>query len=307
MFGYVKVNSAELKVKEYELYRGAYCGLCRTMGKCTGQCSRMSLSYDFAFLAMLRLVLSDTQISFSQSRCIVHPLKKRNVMLKNPQLEVCAHAASILGYHKIKDDLADEKGLKKLKARLYYPLVRSWRKKSLNAGYSELDRSVSEALARLADIEKQGLPSVDAPASVFGDILAEITSFGLDGTEKRLAAEIGRCVGKWIYIADALDDCAEDMEKGRYNPFLLLYGGRAPEGEELESIANAMKLELCAAEAAMDLLETDKASVRNIIENTLYLGMPDTVRKIISPTEKEKSGKKKKLKTKGISENDGSL
>lgn len=307
MFGYVRVNSGELKVREYELYRGAYCGLCRSMGKCTGQCSRMSLSYDFAFLVMLRLALSDTKMSFSQRRCLAHPMKRRNVMDRNTQLDACAHAAAILGYHKIRDDLADEKGLKKLKARLYYPFVKGWRKKSLRSGYAELDSKVADALSRLADIEKQALPSVDTPAAVFGEILAEITSFGLDGAEKKIAYELGRCVGKWIYIVDALDDCAEDKEKGRYNPFLLLYGGRAPEGAELESISDALKVELLAAEAAMDLLETDKTPVRNIIENTLYLGMPETVRKIISPDEKEKCDKKKKVKTKGISEDERSL
>ena len=307
VFGYVRVNNGELRVREYELYRGAYCGLCRAMGKCTGQCSRMALSYDFAFLVMLRLALSDTQISFSQRRCLAHPLKKRNVMDRNGQLDACAHAAAILGYHKIRDDLADEKGLKRIKARLYYPFVKSWRKKSLKSGYAELDGKVADALARLADIEKQALPSVDTPAAVFGEILAEITSFGLDGTEAKIARELGRCVGKWIYIVDALDDVAEDKEKGRYNPFLLLYGGRAPEGEELESISNALKVELCAAEAAMDLLETDKTSVRNIIENTLYLGMPETVRKIAFPTDTDKCNKKKKRKTKGISEYERSL
>ncbi|MBO7310506.1 MAG: hypothetical protein J6U86_03840, partial [Clostridia bacterium] len=277
MFGYVKVSSAELRVREHEIYKGAYCGLCRSMGKCTGQCSRMSLSYDFAFLVMLRLALSDTKVSFSQKRCIAHPLKKRNVMNSNDQLDACAYAASILGYHKIRDDLCDERGFKRFKARLYYPFVKSWRRRSLKAGYAELDKKVEELLLELSELEKRKLPSVDEPASIFGQILSEITSFGLTGTEERIARELGRCVGKWIYIVDALDDCVEDKERERYNPFLLLYGGRVPEKSELESIANAIKLELLAAEAAMDLLETDKEPIRNIIENILYLGMPETV------------------------------
>ena len=296
MFGYVKVNSAELKVREHELYKGAYCGLCRSMGKCTGQCSRMSLSYDFAFLVMLRLALSDTKMSFSQKRCLAHPLKRRNVMNRNEQLDACAYAAAILGYHKIRDDLGDEKGFKKVKARLYHPFVRSWRKRALKAGYSELDAKVSASLKRLAELEAQKKPSVDEPAAIFGEILSDITAFGLDGTEERIARTLGRCVGKWIYIVDALDDCAEDRERGRYNPFLLLYGGRAPDADELESIAAAVKVELLAAEAAMDLLETDKEPVRNIIENILYLGMPETVQRISNELGKDKKQCKKRKK-----------
>ncbi len=282
MFGYVKVNSAELKVREYEIYRGAYCGLCRSMGKCTGQCSRMSLNYDFVFLVMTRLALTNTPTSFSQRRCIVHPLKRRSVMDRNEQLDVCSYAAAILSYHKIKDDLSDERGFKKLRARLTYPFVRSWRKRAMRAGLEELDKAVESKLCELSSLEAQRLPSVDAPASLFGDILADITAFGFEGYNEKLARTIGKCVGKWIYIADALDDIKDDKEKGRYNPFLLLYGGRAPNEQELATLENALKLELLEAEAAMDLLETDHTAVRNIIENILFLGMPDTAKKIIN-------------------------
>ena len=37
MFGYVKTVRGELRIREYEYYRASYCGLCRAMGKCTGQ------------------------------------------------------------------------------------------------------------------------------------------------------------------------------------------------------------------------------------------------------------------------------
>ncbi len=292
MFGYVKVMSPELKVKEYELYRGMYCGLCRAMGKCTGQCSKMTLSYDFTFLVAVRLILTDTKISFSQRRCLVHPLKKRNSMNRNEQLDFCAYASAILGYHKIKDDLADEKGLKKFKARLAYPYVKRWRKKALKTGLEPLDKRIGELLEELSLLEAQKRPSVDEPAGIFGEILGEMTAFGLEGAEQRLAKRLGVCVGKWIYIADALDDMKEDKEKGRYNPFLLLYDGRLPEDRELDYISDAMKAELLGAEAAADLIDTENIPVKNIVENILYLGMPDTVEKILKGDEKCRADKK---------------
>ena len=267
----------------------------------------MSLSYDFAFLVMLRLALSDTKMSFSHKRCLAHPLKRRNVMNRNDQLDACSYAAAILGYHKIRDDLGDERGLRKLRARLYHPFVKSWRRRAIKAGYGELDARVSASLAKLSALEAQKRPSVDEPAAIFGEILSDITSFGLTGTEERIARELGRCVGKWIYIVDALDDCTEDLEKGRYNPFLLLYGGRTPNKSELEGISNAIKMELLAAEAAMDLLETEKEPVRNIIENILYLGMPETVRKIDAEWGMDKKQRKKQRKLrlkKGNTEDD---
>ena len=56
MFGYIKPQIPELKVKEHELYKATYCGLCRAMGKRTGCMSKMTLSYDFVFLVLLRKV-----------------------------------------------------------------------------------------------------------------------------------------------------------------------------------------------------------------------------------------------------------
>ena len=33
MFGYVKAAKPDLRVREYEAYKGVYCTLCKTLGK----------------------------------------------------------------------------------------------------------------------------------------------------------------------------------------------------------------------------------------------------------------------------------
>ena len=60
MFGYIRILQPELKIREYECYRGIYCGLCRQMGKCTGQCSRLTLRYDAAAMVCLRMAARGT-------------------------------------------------------------------------------------------------------------------------------------------------------------------------------------------------------------------------------------------------------
>ncbi len=297
MFGYVRVKSPELKVREYEFYRGTYCGLCRSMGKCTGQCSRLTLSYDFAFLALLRITFLREAVCFEQKRCIAHPLKKRNMMKHTPSLAYCAGAAALLNYHKILDDLSDEKGLKKLRARVAYPFVAHSRKKALKAGLGDLDQRISEGLSALSAMEKEGMASVNAPAEAFGKILAAIVSHGLSDPEARVAYALGLTVGKWIYIADALDDWAEDAARDRYNPFRLLYGDTLPSQEELDGIRNALKNELFSAEAAVDLMEFEQTDIKEIVFNILYLGMPDRIEKI-DPASKTETKKEKKRKTK---------
>ncbi len=283
MFGYVKAFAPELKVREQEYYRGTYCGLCRTMGKCTGQCSRLSLSYDFAFLALVRILISGEKPEFEKKICPAHPLKRTISMKRSPQLDYCAYAAALLSYHKLKDDINDEKGAHRMIARFLMPEFSAMRRRSLRrGGLSDLDSAIKEQLVLLGDTEKKQEKSVDRPAQIFGNILSDIVSGGFEGTNKKIAASIGLHIGRWIYITDALDDMADDMKKQRYNPFLLLYGGMPPDSA-LNGISDALKNELSEAEKAFDLIDcTGNRDAGEILKNIIYLGMPGTVEKIVA-------------------------
>ncbi len=285
MFGYVRGYIPELKVREHEYYKGTYCGLCRAMGKCTGQCSRMSLSYDFVAFALLRFALVGETTSFSQKRCILHPLKKRNVMNRNDQLDFCSYASALLTYHKVRDDLCDEGFAKRLFTRVFLlPTASQMRKKTVRKSDSlkELDNMTASSLKRLAEYEESGNTSVDTPAELFGRIMAEYLSFGLDGSNKKIAYNAGLCLGKWIYIADALDDIKEDLEKKRYNPFLMLYNGTIPTADEAAKISEALKIELSELENALDLIDYgNDLTIKNIIYNIIYLGMPRRIEGIV--------------------------
>ncbi|MBQ4091216.1 MAG: hypothetical protein IJC64_02745, partial [Clostridia bacterium] len=181
---------------------------------------------------------------------------------------------AILTYGKTLDDLNDERGLKKLRAKITMPLARKMRRRALKKNYAELDGKVAAGLKKLSEIEKSGLNSVDVPAEAFGEILAEIMCCGLEGTSKTIMYNIGKHIGRWIYIVDAADDVSEDLKKQRYNAFISLYGGEIP-AEELAGIANSMRLELLAAEPMFDLIEYGElANIEGIVNNIIYSGMP---------------------------------
>ena len=280
MFGYIRTDTPEMRVRENEYYRAVYCGLCRSQGKCTGQCSRFTLNYDFVFLALLRLAIDGKQPKVKKGRCMAHPFRKRAYIAHCEPLAFCANAAAILTYGKIKDDLADERGTKKLKALLARPLASGMRRKALRK-YAELDQMVSDGLKKLSDIEKQRLSSVDIPADAFGEILADIVSYGLEGNDKKIMQKIGKHIGRWIYIVDAADDLDEDIKKQRFNAFACLYDGAIPE-EDREAVANSLRLELLAAEPAFDLIDYHELyDIEAIVSNIIYRGMPGTVEKIL--------------------------
>ena len=280
MFGYIRTDVPEMRVRENEYYRAVYCGLCRSQGKCTGQCSRFTLNYDMVFLALLRIALEGKQVEIKRGRCIAHPFKKRAYVTHCEPLAYCAYAAAILTHGKVADDLVDEKGFKRFKASLIKPFTSHMRKKALKK-YAELDERVSSGLKRLSEIEAEGLASVDVPADAFGDILADILSYGLEGTDEKIMRNIGRHVGRWIYIIDAADDLDEDIRKNRFNAFAKLYGGRIPD-DERESVANSLRLELLAAEPAFDLIDYNELyDIEAIIGNIMYLGMPNTAERVL--------------------------
>ena len=48
MFGYIAINKAEMKFKDYDVYQAYYCGLCRRLKECYGKRGQLTLSYDIS-------------------------------------------------------------------------------------------------------------------------------------------------------------------------------------------------------------------------------------------------------------------
>ncbi|MBQ8509074.1 MAG: hypothetical protein IJ493_04120 [Clostridia bacterium] len=277
MFGYIKPVPAELKVKEYELYRAVYCGLCNAMGRSTSCVSRLSLSYDFVFLALVRMLLADESGKIEKKRCAVHPTKKRPVLYEASQLDYCAKVSALLTYHKLRDDLADEHGFKRLACLALLPAAKYMRRRA--KGLEGLDSLIAGKLTELSALERENCPSPDRAAEPFGELMAAVCAHGFEenSAEGRIAAEIGRHVGRYIYIIDAVDDLKKDIASGAYNPFLALY----PENTEAEFAAhaqmvkNSLTMELMGIEAAVELIDQPKVpEYANIVRNIIYLGLP---------------------------------
>ena len=282
MFGYIRVNAQELRVREYDLYRALYCGLCKHMGKCTGHCSRLSLSYDFVFLAAVRIALLGEPIKTVQGRCLVHPFRRRRAVKNSPTLAFCAHASALLTYQKLCDDCQDERGLKRLRAQFSKPLFYRAYKKAKNA-YPTLDEKIRDALSSLSEIERNtnALPSADEPAMRFGELMAAVCSEGLEGNNARLASVIGKAVGHWIYLIDAADDYPEDCKKDRYNPYRRVFD-HEPTEEDWNGVRVALTLILEKAEQAYLLIPPhEQPEINEILANLFYLGMPSTAKKVI--------------------------
>ncbi len=291
MFGYIKPVNAELKVKEYELYRSVYCGLCAAMGKTTTAASRLGLSYDFVFLALVRMALRGETGRIEKRRCIAHPTKKRAVLTGTGELAVCARLSAVLNYHKLLDDVRDPGFGKKLAACLLLPAAGHIRKKAVRSEGPVLPETViKDELAELGRLEAEKTPSFDRAAEPFGRLMAAVCACGFepDSAESRIADEIGRHIGRFIYIADAADDLADDLKSGSYNPFIEMYAGEGGVlrrfGEDAEDVRTAMTMELAALSKAVELIDFSAVpEYGNILRNILYLGLPALTERLCRP------------------------
>lgn len=289
MLGYVRADALELRVREQQYYRAIYCGLCHRMGKCTGQCSRMSLSYDFVFLAALRLSLAGETPEIGRRRCIRHPLRKRPTLGASDPLDYAADASAMLCYHKLRDDLADERGMKRLRALLLRPFFASAYRRAKKRRPA-LDLKIKEGMD--AFLRSDG-GSADAEAARFGEVMAEVFAHGLEENDGRLARAIGRGLGRWIYLVDAADDFWEDRRRGRPNPYIARFG-EMPTDAECEQVQLALTAHLCDVERAFVLLDSyPTPELREILANILYLGLPGVGKRVC-----EQMGKDKRKATK---------
>ncbi len=264
MFGYIKPMTEELKVKEHELYKSIYCGLCSAMGEHICTSNRLTLSYDIVFLALVRCCITGENIHIEKKRCMVHPVKPRNRAYIPETLRYCARVSALLTYYNIKDDIEDGGNLS---SRLLLPSAKRYMKK---ADMPDLGDTIRTHLDELSSLEKKE-GSLDRNADCFGRLLGEVFAYGLDCAE---LYNFGYHIGKWIYIIDAADDFEKDKKAGEYNP-LSEYDSLP---REVLNITCTLELE--AAYNSFNRTDTCNQVLKAIIENILTLGMPKVCNEI---------------------------
>lgn len=269
LFGYVKAYKPEMKIKDYEVYKGVYCSLCRQLGRDYGLMARMALSYDFAFLALLRMAVAGECPGFDKGRCPFNPTAKCHYCRSDPggALEISAACVVIMTYYKLHDNIADSSRLKSLAYRLLLPFAARARKKACRK-FQQIDEILGEAIASQAQLERERCPSIDQAADPTARALARICTLGFEGTDQGAHLNrLGYCIGRYVYICDAADDYARDAKTGNYNVFLL----EGMEQDEAAQYAGEV-LNLTVSEAINAYQALALTGFQDILLNILYDG-----------------------------------
>ena len=260
MFGFVTANLKELTAEEKKRYNAVYCGICRRIREQSSQLSRLALSYDMAFLALLLMRLYEPEEAAGENPCVMHPIR-RKPWVDNEYIRYAADMNVALSYYNCLDDWNDDgKRTAKMMADVFgksYPAIEQQ--------YPRQCGAVSACIARLSELEKANCPNPDETANCFGTLMGELLVYREDLWAPTLR-RMGMALGRFIYLADAAVDYRRDRRKHKYNPFLAM-----ETGEDWPRWENYLVLAMgrCTEEFEKLPLVQDK----KLLDNILYSGV----------------------------------
>jgi hypothetical protein len=280
MFGYIMPEKPEMKIKEFDIYRAFYCGVCKSIGRRHGQIKRMTLTYDATFLAILLSSVMKIETKLVRERCLVHPAKKSFVTYSEI-IDYSSDINIILAYNNIKDKWNDDRS----KAALLGMAGLKGCYKKLKLRYPDKCAVVNERLEELAILEKNNCDSLDAAAEPFAKLMEEVLDYDmLDDKTRKILRWMGYNLGKWIYLIDAFDDLEEDIKTSSYNPLVTHFKYNSTDVCDFKNEIRAQTeftLLYCLDQTAKAFELLEAAENKAILENIIYIGMLSKTDKIL--------------------------
>ena len=260
MFGFVTASCKELTKEQSDRYGGVYCGICRQIRDSASQGARLGLSYDMAFLALLLTSLYEPEETSGPLHCAAHPFRKRD-WVDNEFIRYAADMNVALAYYKAMDDWFDDRNpAAKIMANVFGKTM-----PSLLKMYPRQCGAIESCIGELSALEADNCPNPDETANTFGRLMGELLVYRED-IWSPILRDLGRHLGRFIYLADAAVDYRADKKKNKYNPFLAMGTGEDwPRWEEY--LVQAMGR--CTHEFEKLPLVQDKA----LLDNILYSGV----------------------------------
>ncbi len=290
MFGYIHPDKPYLFIKDDTLYQAVYCGLCKSIGKECGQFARTSLTYDMAFMSALLHNILGQDFIVTKQRCVVHPFKRRPMAQVDDLTMLLGAINTALAYYKLMDDKAD--GDKK---GVFAFLYRKGYKKTLQK-YPKAVEIIKAQTDSLNVIEAKKSAVIDEACEPTAHMMRTLSHYVLGETATDATDGLCYALGKWIYLADALDDYDKDVKKGNYNVIYEYCKQPTKElamqacGEEVKFIFNAL-----FADMRDNLQKISFHFNHDLTDNIILRGIPLQSRRLFyGNTKKEKLHEQKK-------------
>ena len=286
MFGYLKVDKDELRLKDIKKYQSIYCGLCNRLRKEYGILYSIFLTYECVFLYFYLLLVFERKDKVEIiTRCPLNPLIKKRIILDDEIMEYVTFINILLVEIKCRDDIEDEDSvIKKVLDSIICKNVKFVQNKEK---YEELVIKIEHIIKQFGGKEKTHC-SIDECMSPMGDFLQCIVSYflyikGLNDNINTEYISIANCVGKWFYVIDAFDDMEKDKKSGSFNPLLLI---KENNNDDYQQRVARIMLQMISMDINKRFEQLEMQDCE-IVENVLKYGLQRTLKRIMFKKEKE--------------------
>lgn len=276
MFGYINPDSPYLFRKDETLYKAIYCGMCKSIGKGCGGFAKTALTYDIAFFSALLHNVANCDVTLEKRRCALHIFRKR-LMAKPDDISLllgCVNTA--LAYYKLLDDKAD--GDKKGAFAFMY---RRGFKRALKR-HPKVAEMIGAQMEAQRVLEEKNCAVIDEACEPTAKLLQNVSNYALGEFATADTAALMYDVGKWIYLADALDDYDKDVKKNRYNVLYRAFGSKSKaeavekNGGEINFIFNSLFADMRSRLSGIKFYFN-----HDLTDNIILRGIPLTTRRLV--------------------------
>lgn len=289
MFGYVLPRRDRLSAHSAARYRAAYCGLCRSLKLHYGFRARFLVNYDMTFLYFL---LQEGQPQ-PPCRCLcpARPFCKRDCLPDDGVMRYAADLSVLLSWWKLCDAERDGRFFHRIAAKCAKRLYRGAYRKAAER-LPEQDRVFAARLTALHALEDTHCAGLDRPADAFASLLSACADIVREEAVRRPMRLLLYHVGRFLYLADALEDLPKDLRSGSYNPLRYRYElqNGALTARDKAALLDTAEASIGMAASALELLP--RTADHEIIHNIIYYGLPAVLHSVAEGTFRQKGTRK---------------
>ena len=143
--------------------------------------------------------------------------------------------------------------------------------------YPEISSQTDEQMQNQNAVEESKSTSVDLAADASAKALGNIIAFRFTNEEKENAYRFGYCLGRFVYICDALDDLEKDFKNKNYNVFLL---NNKSDFDSIRQNSYSI-LDITADEMAKAYESLQLKRYKSILDNIIYYGLDSAINKVL--------------------------
>ena len=266
MFGYLNIQKDLLDSGQQGLWQTFMCGLCLSTKRQIGNLPRLFVNNDVNTFNVLFHSVTGKDVEITSARCAAHPLKKRSLLVTDEITDKLAVANVILTRWNLYDDVVDGGSVKKRMALSALSSAYGKTKKM----WEQLDEEIKRDYDALRNEEQSNCTSIDRATHHFALLSEHFCKLALGEAANEYVTTLCYNLGRWIYLADALDDIDKDIEQGNYNPFVSSYG--ATETKQVATHADEIQFVMYATlnRVAQCYNDLNVTKYKCVLDNIFY-------------------------------------